>query len=147
VTRAWGALAKGVSSAEWCRKWIVQCFIGSLFKHLGSFLRKQKNARVPCGGWITEPECETVPMRSHGSEATCALSDAQCPNWQLAMREEIGVGALQACSKPASKRFQFPAMKGTEAAGSERVFESEVFSQFWKNTVVFSNTTVLYTEW
>jgi hypothetical protein len=35
------------------------------------------------------------------------------------MREEIGVGALQACRKPASKRFQFPAMKGTEAAESE----------------------------
>jgi hypothetical protein len=27
------------------------------------------------------------------------------------------------------------------------VFGSEVFSQFWKNTAVFSNTAVLYTEW
>jgi hypothetical protein len=27
------------------------------------------------------------------------------------------------------------------------VFGSEVFSQFWKNTAVFSNTAVLYIEW
>jgi hypothetical protein len=31
--------------------------------------------------------------------------------------------------------------------GSIGVFGSEVFSQFWKNTAVFSNTAVLYTEW
>jgi hypothetical protein len=27
------------------------------------------------------------------------------------------------------------------------VFGSEVFSQFWKNNAIFSNTAVLYTEW
>jgi hypothetical protein len=31
--------------------------------------------------------------------------------------------------------------------GVKGVFGSEVFSQFWKNTAVFSNTAVLYTEW
>jgi hypothetical protein len=30
---------------------------------------------------------------------------------------------------------------------SKGVFGSEVLSQFWKNTAVFSNTVVLYTEW
>jgi hypothetical protein len=32
-------------------------------------------------------------------------------------------------------------------ATTKEVFGSEVFSQFWKNTAVFSNTAVLYTEW
>ena len=27
------------------------------------------------------------------------------------------------------------------------VFGNKVFLQFWKNTAVFSNTAVLYTEW
>jgi hypothetical protein len=39
------------------------------------------------------------------------------------------------------------AAKNTLLIYSKGVFGSKVFSQFWKNTVVFSNTAVLYTEW
>jgi hypothetical protein len=45
---------------------------------------------------------------------------------------------LQNSTEPVSEAFSHnPQGKG--------VFGSEVFSQFWKNTAVFSNTAVLYT--